>query len=113
MPAGQGDLKACACRLDYYRGNLEELDEVVADTEEDDGDDVAQTVHHVALGEGEADGHEPLRGHGHHAVHAARQGDVDDRDHVGRDEGRDPDHVVLGQQRQGVLHEQAGLAMKT
>ena len=76
---------------------LKELDKVVGDREEDDGDDVAEAVAHAALGEGEADCHEALQSHGHHAVHAASQGDVDDGDGEGGEVGQDPDHEVLGQ----------------
>ena len=80
--------------LNQVCGQFKELDEVVEDTEENNGDDVAEATAHVALGEGEADGDEPLEGDGHHAVDAPRQGDVDDGEGVGRDVGVYP-HVEL------------------
>ena len=70
--------------------DLPELAEVVSDAEQKDGQDVAEAPAHGALREREADGDEPLRGHGQDAVHAAGQGDVDDGDCVGRQQGQHP-----------------------
>ena len=95
--------------VQLHRHNLEELDEVVEEAEEDDGHDVARAVPHGALAKGEADGDEALGGHGHDAVHAAGEGDVDDGDGVGRQEGEDPHREVLRHHRQRVLHEHRGL----
>ena len=50
------------------RLNLPELAEVVADAEQEDGQDVAEAPAHGALREGEADRDEALRGHGEDAV---------------------------------------------
>ena len=47
---------------------LKELDQIVEDREHDDGDDVAETVPHLALLEREADSKEPLNSHRDHTV---------------------------------------------
>ena len=50
--------------LDVNGLDLEELDDVVEDGEGDDGEDVAETVAHVAMLERQTHGHEPLNRHG-------------------------------------------------
>ena len=73
--------------------DLEELGRVVQDGEGDDGEDVAQAVAHVALLEGEADREKALDGDGDDSVDAAGEGDVDDRQDVGGDVGKQPGEV--------------------
>ena len=77
------------------RLDLKELGGVVQDGEGDDGEDVAKTIAHVALLEGEADGEEPLDGDGDDGVDAAGEGDVDDGQDVGGDVGEQPGEVGI------------------
>ena len=50
---------------------LKKLDQVVEDREHDNGDDVAETIPHLALLEREADGKEPLDSHRDNTVDTA------------------------------------------
>ena len=86
-------LVVCVLQVDSL--NLKELGRVVQDGERDDGEDVAQTVAHVALLEGEADGEEPLDGDGDDGVDAAGEGDVDDGEDVGGDVRQQPGEIRI------------------
>ena len=84
------------------RLDLKELGGVVQDGEGDDGEDVAKTVAHVTLLEGEADGEEPLDGDGDDGVDAAGEGDVDDGEDVGGDVGEQPGEIRIGEAARGL-----------